>query len=55
LITVLGTLSSAFEPTLAAPDGGDVVEQGLCCVLVGERLAVNQERLQRAEQPFGTA
>jgi hypothetical protein len=48
VITVLGTRSSAFEPALAAlaaPDGGDVVEQGLCCVLVGERLAVNQERL----------
>jgi hypothetical protein len=25
-----------------------------CCVLRNERLAVNQERLQRAEQPFGT-
>ncbi|MGZ6692985.1 MAG: hypothetical protein ACXVHQ_36965 [Solirubrobacteraceae bacterium] len=45
MITVLGTLSSAFEPALAAPDGGDVVEQGLCCVLVGERLAVYEERL----------
>jgi hypothetical protein len=28
---------------------------GLCWLLVSERLAVNQERLQRAEQPFGTA
>jgi hypothetical protein len=25
--------SSVYEPTLAAPNGGDVVDQGLCCVL----------------------
>ena len=47
VITVLGTRSSAFRSDAGgAPAGGDVsTAKGLCCVLVGERLAVNQERL----------
>jgi hypothetical protein len=35
--------------------GRGAVHARLCCVLVSERLAVYQERLDRAEQPFGAA